>query len=100
MAFTIPGAITNNINKVADIEGYLSVAGTISDIARNFLPSEPSIQENNQQEILSKNGRKFSTDNLRGLIQDHGGLAAQNRFQVELPDIAAMKTAGPDSESN
>ena len=57
MAFPIPTAITNNINTIADIEGYLSIAGTVTDIFSNFLPSSPSIQDRRMEEALREQER-------------------------------------------
>jgi len=41
----------------------------------------------------------FSTDKLRGIIQDQGGIASSNRFRVHLPNLAGtMKADGFDAQ--
>ena len=115
MAFPIPTAITNNINTIADIEGYLSIAGTVTDIFSNFLPSGPTIQDRRMEEALREQERdtlppsatdpksipqsRFGTERIRTLFDRDGGLAAANRFQVELPNIAGMIPASTGTVS-
>lgn len=81
MAFPIPNVITTNINSVADIEGFLSIAGTVTDIARNFLPSVPSVQQRRMEQGKNLQDKDVSVPSnmTEQKTREVGALEEQNK---------------------